>query len=101
MKHYHGISFGFALCIIAGMTLDAWAHVHGATDNTFFTLACNFVYRLIWQRRMAWRPHLPPGRTTYRPSSLGVEHGDCRRLIWAAICYGIVGLDLSKIYKHN
>jgi hypothetical protein len=37
MKHYHGISFGFALCIIAGMTLDAWAHVHGATDNTFFT----------------------------------------------------------------
>lgn len=37
MKHYHGISFGLALCIVAGMTLDAWAHVHGATDNTFFT----------------------------------------------------------------
>lgn len=37
MKHYQLISFSFALCIIAGMTLDAWAHVHGATDNTFFT----------------------------------------------------------------
>ena len=37
IKHYHVISFGLALCIITGMTLDAWAHVHGATDNTFFT----------------------------------------------------------------
>lgn len=37
IKHYHVISFGLALSIITGMTLDAWAHVHGATDNTFFT----------------------------------------------------------------
>ncbi len=36
-QHYHGISFVFSCLIIAGMTLDGWAHAHGAVDNTFFT----------------------------------------------------------------
>jgi len=36
-QHYHGISFVFSCVIIAGMTLDGWAHAHGAVDNTFFT----------------------------------------------------------------
>lgn len=37
MKHINGISFIFSGMIIAGMTLDGWAHAHGATDDTFFT----------------------------------------------------------------
>lgn len=37
MKQIHTISAGFSCMIIAGMTLDGWAHAHGATDNTFFT----------------------------------------------------------------
>lgn len=64
MKHYQSISFGLALCIIAGLTLDAWAHVHGVTDNTFFTPWHAILYSglfgsVAWYGYLAYRQVAP------------------------------------------
>ena len=95
MKHYHAISFGLALCIIAGMTLDAWAHVHGATDNTFFTPWHAILYTGLFGS-VAWYGYL-----TYRQVAplaahrLGLSMGPLVALFGAAdlIWHSVFGFE--------
>lgn len=64
MKHINFVSFGFSCMIMAGMTLDGWAHAHGATDNTFFTpwhavLYSGMLGSTLWYGWLL-RQHIPP-----------------------------------------